>query len=540
MTAQVAIISRIPRLGASKRRLARTVGENAALAFHRAFLQDELSSLRAAGFSPCIVHDPIRNESESQAFRELAGGATCISLQGGKLAADLLAGFERLCPKGPTVIVSSDVPHLPGAAVSEAVRLLREVDVVLGPCPDGGYWLVAMNEPHDIFSGVPMGTDSVIRETRARIEALGLSLAEVDSLQDVDEVSDFAAVATELPRDGATCVLLAKLLRQPSAGLELPPPTRLHIELTNRCNSTCSTCVRTFTPDAESDLSLDQVAQVLDGIPVLESVALQVNGEAMLYDGLAEAIRLVKERGARADLNTNGIALRGARARVLFDEGLDCLNVSLDAASAAVHKRLRGVDAFEQVVGNVRDFVTMRGERELPWVSLWMTATRHNLGEIVQFVQLAGDLGVDEVHLQRLVYFEKGTARSEDSVHGRLTDDDEALLAEATTLAAELGVAFKACGRHHPKDMLRPVDDPAPWRGCSRPWQKGVVMANGDLVPCCLSIFYTNRERLLMGNVLDSGWSEVWNNAVYNEQRAAMLAGEGPDFCAGCGLKWSL
>ena len=51
--------------------------------------------------------------------------------------------------------------------------------------------------------------------------------------------------------------------RSPRAG-ELP--RQVYIETTNRCNSRCQTCVRTFHPlEPARDLSLDELAILLAG-----------------------------------------------------------------------------------------------------------------------------------------------------------------------------------------------------------------------------------------------------------------------------------
>src|SRR2546422_3733451 len=122
--------------------------------------------------------------------------------------------------------------------------------------------------------------------------------------------------------------------------------------------------------------------------------------------------------------------------------------VSLDAATRETYRRLRGVDQFDRVVANVRRLVELERERgrSVPRVSLWFTASRANLDELSAFVQLAADLGVDEVYVQRLVFNGLGLATAENALHGRLHRQEHGLLDQAAGLAHALGPAPPASG----------------------------------------------------------------------------------------------
>jgi len=318
-------------------------------------------------------------------------------------------------------------------------------------------------------------------------------------------------------------------------------PRRLHLELTNRCNSQCQTCIRTVAPEPDCDMSVADVRRIVDEIPNLEAVALQVNGEPLLYPHLAQVVRLLVDRGVIVELNTNGIALEGDRARELLDSGLQRLNVSLDAATPQTYESLRGVGALERVVANTHHFLRWRGPAPAaPRVSLWVTSTRHNLTELPRIIDIAAQVGADEVYLQRLVYFGEGRASARDSVHGRLTDAQREAIGDATRRADRHGIAFRACGGHSPEDMLTANGDSDAWRECRRPSESAVIMANGDVVPCCICTFVAPIERIRMGNVQRASLASVWNGPRYAELRAEHTLGAGPPYCKSCGVRWSM
>jgi len=337
--------------------------------------------------------------------------------------------------------------------------------------------------------------------------------------------------------------------RSPRAG-ELP--RQVYIETTNRCNSRCQTCIRTFhPPEPARDLSLDEFAAIVAQFPVLERVALHGIGEPLLVEALPAMIRHVKVRHPAATVlfNTNAILLDDARQRELVRAGLDEARISLDAASAATYAAIRGVDAFERVVDNVRHFARLLGRTGRARLSFWFTTMRENLAELPALVDLAGELGVPEVHVQRLVLIHEGLAQAEQSLYRQLGEREEAYLAEAGRRARAYGVHLGASGRISPHESLGaentglPAADTAdgPWAACYRMWTSTYITANGNVLPCCISPFSTaDYGRLILGNVLETPFAEIWNGARYVERRTALYTEHPLDPCAQCGTNWSL
>ena len=52
-------------------------------------------------------------------------------------------------------MIGADAPHVRDAWLDEAESRWGDVDVVPGPSADGGSYLVALREPHDVFSASP-------------------------------------------------------------------------------------------------------------------------------------------------------------------------------------------------------------------------------------------------------------------------------------------------------------------------------------------------------------------------------------------------
>jgi radical SAM protein with 4Fe4S-binding SPASM domain len=325
-------------------------------------------------------------------------------------------------------------------------------------------------------------------------------------------------------------------------------PVCLYLETTNRCNLLCTTCPRTYEElEPPADMSWELFTSIVDQIPNLERAVLHGVGEPMLVKNLPRMVRYLKHRGTYVLFNTNGTVLNERNGRALIAAGLDELRVSLDAANAKAFRAIRGRDYFGRIIRNVRAFRDLqeRERQDRPRVSAWITGLKETVAQLPAFVQIAADIGVREVYLQRLVYFEQdsiGHARPDQALYDRMTREDAAHLEAATELARRLGITFSASGAvAEPGMSLERHDDGSPWRLCRRPWTVMYFTANGRALPCCIAPFsQRGYENYTLGNATQQTLQQIWNGAAYQAFREALLSEEPPTACASCGLRWSL
>jgi len=99
---------------------------------------------------------------------------------------------------------------------------------------------------------------------------------------------------------------------------------------------------------------------------------------------------------------------------------------------------------FARIVRNVRAFTALQQAEAIdrPLVSLWLTGLKETIDQLPAFVRLAHEIGVSEIHLQRLVFTPQGQglARAQSALFGQLEGDEPKRLAEAAHLAEKLGV----------------------------------------------------------------------------------------------------
>ncbi len=202
MTPQLLVVAKAPVAGRVKTRLGEDIGMDAAAEVAAASLLDTLTACaRTVGAASC--HLSLDGDlSEAVAGGRIAEATTGWSVrpQRGDGLAERLANAHAEVP-GPVVQVGMDTPQLTVDLLSEVADGLSGHDAVLAPAEDGGWWALALRDPTaaQALVGVPMSTPTTYDDTRAALQAAGLSVGSASALRDIDTVTDAEAVAGLVP-----------------------------------------------------------------------------------------------------------------------------------------------------------------------------------------------------------------------------------------------------------------------------------------------------------------------------------------------------
>lgn len=85
------------------------------------------------------------------------------------------------------VLVGSDIPTLDATTVVRAFASLDKNDLVIGPCQDGGYYLIGMKQPHpELFEGIIWSTSLVLQQTIQKARTAELEIVQLEKKSDID------------------------------------------------------------------------------------------------------------------------------------------------------------------------------------------------------------------------------------------------------------------------------------------------------------------------------------------------------------------
>jgi len=197
----VAIMAKAPRGGEVKTRLCPPLSLTEAAELYRRFLLDKIEQVRALRTaSLAVAYTPTAARAF---FEEIAPGFVLVPQRGADLGDRLANTLGTLVETGhrAALAIDSDTPTLPLRFLRQALDLVAtpEIDVVLGPTEDGGYYLIGLRTVHrDLFEAMAWSTSQVLPETLRRADAKGLRVACLPQWYDIDTPDDLARLQAAL------------------------------------------------------------------------------------------------------------------------------------------------------------------------------------------------------------------------------------------------------------------------------------------------------------------------------------------------------
>lgn len=188
------IFTRYPEPGKTKTRMIPALGEEGAAKLQRQMTEDTLAKAKKLqAFHPVSVE--VNFAGGNQQLMELWLGADVIYRQQseGDLGERMASAFEKALAAGMTgvVIIGTDCPDLNPQIMAEAFQFLKAQDLVLGPAQDGGYYLIGLRRLiPELFVGINWGTSQVRQQTVEIADNLGLAIAFLPMLHDIDRPED--------------------------------------------------------------------------------------------------------------------------------------------------------------------------------------------------------------------------------------------------------------------------------------------------------------------------------------------------------------
>jgi len=184
------IFIRNPQLGKVKTRLAKTLGDEEALRIYRILLEKTRSAAQACEAERYLFYSDFVDEQDDWSPAFFLKKIQHSGDLGSRMESAFHQAFESGAQKA--IIIGSDCPELKGETLQQAFNLLDTADFVLGPVPDGGYYLLGMSTlDSSVFQNIEWSTETVRARTIEKIIAAGKSFALLTMLSDVDTEEDW-------------------------------------------------------------------------------------------------------------------------------------------------------------------------------------------------------------------------------------------------------------------------------------------------------------------------------------------------------------
>ena len=279
-----------------------------------------------------------------------------------------------------------------------------------------------------------------------------------------------------------------------------PPPYTLIAELTYRCPLRCGYCSNPIdTAGHGPALETGDWTRVFAEADALGVMQLHLTGgEPLLRKDLEALVAGARARGLYTQLVTSGVPLTQARLRALRDAGLDCVQLSVQAAERAASDAIAGRASFEHKLEVARWVKAL----DLP-LTLNAVLHRGNIDALDDLVRLAEQLSADRLELANAQYL------------GWALANRDALLPSRSQLERARAAATRARDRLEGRmEVLFVLPDyhAGIARACMGGWARGyvVIAPDGVVLPCQAARAITG---LRWDSVRERALDEIWQRS---------------------------
>ncbi len=311
---------------------------------------------------------------------------------------------------------------------------------------------------------------------------------------------------------------MMKRVAQPEYGLYT-----VELRLTRACNLSCRHCSVGAGKKVDEELTVEELFDVIDQIGAMRALYLVLTGgEPLLHKDLKELVSHSTSKDLAVSIDTNGILLSKSLASDLRKEGVSSIQVSIDGAKQ-VHDSIRGNGSFEKAIRGIRNSLEIG-----IYTTINFTVSRLNQKELPGVMELAKDLGVNSLSVERLtptgrgsklIEFQQSPAEFRSTIKRLFSKEGI-----KTNCTDPLAVFLKDedLGSYSKDEIDRRICG-----GCTAGVAALTISYDGEVYPC-------PKLEVSCGNVKNSKLLEIWqNNKVINELRFRKLK-EG---CGNCGWK---
>lgn len=267
--------------------------------------------------------------------------------------------------------------------------------------------------------------------------------------------------------------------------IPLQAPLSLNIDICDFCNFKCKFCAMHYDKRAEhikfSKMTLDTYQEIIRHLDYAKGVLKKFTfcgyGEPTLNEHLPEMIRLIRERqgeNLEIDLVTNGSMLTDELCYKLADSGVDRIMISVEALNDKDYYDITGNDiSYNEIIDNVKTlYKYCKGKCEVfvKTVDISVKTDEDREKFIADFNMFCDRIYVEKIRPLWADY-----------------DDMEKNI--------NIGLNDMRVGANLEKKV------------CTTVFYSCIIRTNGDVSPCGADW----KKEIVLGNVLDEGFYNVWN-----------------------------
>jgi len=177
----------------------------------------------------------------------------------------------------------------------------------------------------------------------------------------------------------------------------------LGISLNNNCNFRCRMCHIWEQQEAENKLDLAKCRKLIDDLEDFEVKGVRLSGgDPLLVSWVLDLARYINKKDYHVIATTNGSMINELFAQRIVESGINNLNLSLDAYTAATHDAIRGVPGSHQKILKAIGYLSAKSDKIR--IGINTVFSNLNLDEIIPLTEMAGkDKRIDHLYFMAVM-----------------------------------------------------------------------------------------------------------------------------------------
>jgi len=306
------------------------------------------------------------------------------------------------------------------------------------------------------------------------------------------------------------------------AGHRLSPPD-LGFDISSACNCKCIFCLADAGRKRHSDPEAFRQPEWLDNFESLLpfiNLGIFSSYEAVLNPRFDEFVLRLNRYRTPFQVFTNGKAVTPELSQFMLSHGLQSMHCSVHGAKPNTYEAIMQGNRFSQTLENLM-FLKHHAAKLNPEFSLVLVfcAMRRNIGELMDYVDLAWRVGARAIQVNYLLVIKEDSGLDEEAMcfHPLIYDK---MVCAAKEKAARLGIALN----HQPFFSTYQSGSSQP---CYKPWSNLSVRGDGEINVCC-------GGSPVVGNMFGADFFTLWNSEKFQSFRRTVNGPTPPAACKSC------
>ena len=310
-------------------------------------------------------------------------------------------------------------------------------------------------------------------------------------------------------------------------------PVSVVIHPTNACNAKCPMCRYADLRETNETIPLDIMTKMITELGEMgtKSIIFSGGGEPIIYNGLADMIKLAASYGIKIGMVTNFIRVSDKMMEAVVDN-LSWVRISVNAASTEAYKTAQGMDpiVWDMLIANMKKLVKRRNEKQTKLViGASFIVQKSNWRDVYNFVELCTELGVDYVIFRPVQKWSETASLMANSLALSKAEIDEmaSLIDVKLKQVRESGRHIVANNLDKVYSLFFKIDEKKDYPACHSSRVEAAVGGDGIIYPCCQQV---GNPAFNGGSILQKSFKENWLSPEFKKMTESIM----PETCPPC------